>query len=269
MRIIYCAVSTRLAVFRPSTFPHTAWWLSTRPAVHRTHAVASDSDLLARELLLKCRTARGALDQGPADMAGTAWDSVWPGPVLWWVSRLDRQKPSTDPVLAPRTLSIALQTLVDWLHQNGPERRSSALCLWFAEESVHLAELGGYPNPARNDVDPLSHLEWCIAQRPISAIRDLLSKSQEQFHLQKKKGSAAETAFCSDILARAMSWSSLPASLLPQGAPLTGVPAHWSAWCEERCRRHGDDSLWRTVDRVIRASAIALVQQERELEGVY
>jgi hypothetical protein len=262
LRLLYCAASTHLAISHPSVFPQKAGRPDARPAVHLAYAATRGSEALIRDILIKYDAVRASLAPERTETADPTWNAMWPGPVLWWAARLDRRKPSDARSGSPAPLT-ALRTLVAWLHRNNPERGQSALRLWFAEESVHLAALGGYSNPARNDADPLSHLAWCVRQRPTTVIRDLLDKSEEQFHLQTGKGPAAATDFCAGLLARAVSWGSLPAPLLPRGAPLTAVPSHWSSWCRARSRRNGDERLWPEVSHMTRASAVRLIQQER------
>jgi hypothetical protein len=265
MRLLYCAVSTHLALGGRPGFPQDAWWCSTDPAVHLDHAVTRDSEALIRDLSVKCHTARTSASPARATEADAAGHTPGPGPVLWWAARLDRQRGAAGPAPELADVPTVCRALVDWLHRNRPGLGISALRLWFAEESVHLAVLGGYTNPARNDVDPLSHLAWALRQRPTTVIRDLLDKSREQFHLRKSRGGrAAQTALCTGLLARAVSWSGLPASL-PPGAPRTAVPAHWAAWCREVESRGGDEGLWPAASEALRRSAVALVQRERDL----
>jgi hypothetical protein len=226
--------------------------------------VTRDSEALIQDLSVKCRTARTSPSPERAVEADAAGHTPWPGPVLWWAARLDRQRDAAGPAPEAAGVPIACRALVDWLHGNRPDEGISALRLWFAEESVHLAALGGYTNPARNDVDPLSHLAWALRQRPTTVIRDLLDKSREQFHLRESRGGrAAQTALCTGLLARVVSWGGLPAAP-PPGAPRTAVPAHWSAWCREVLGRGGDERLWRAASEALRRSAVALVQRERD-----
>ncbi len=78
-------------------------------------------------------------------------------------------------------LALQLTALVDVLWQQVVGAPANVLFVVFTSESVYLAELGGYANPARNSVDPSVHHGWAAAQSLDTVRDDLIEKYNLQF----------------------------------------------------------------------------------------
>jgi len=81
------------------------------------------------------------------------------------------------------------------------------LAAWFTHESLHLAKLGGYAVPARNSLEPATHMQWALSVPFTTVIADLKEKYRLQFdRLATERDHSQVYHFCAESLARMATW---------------------------------------------------------------
>ncbi len=101
---------------------------------------------------------------------------------------------------------------------------NNPLRLWYAFESTHLAELGGYELQERNELNPSVHLNWARSAPQYGIITDLIVKYRLQAeHQYKQSGLEGLKQFYSSSSARLAAWAA-------KGEPI--VPSAYAQKCE-------------------------------------
>lgn len=248
----YSAASIHIALSHQGLLPRAPWWSSTDPDVHLGHARNRDAEGLADDLVMKYRLV--------AERAS----ETDPGPFLSWFQHTIAGLGTSSelPMAKVRGLMANIpQEVLAWTRRS-PRPGAAVFLLWYADESVRLAQLGGYSNPARNDIDPRPHLEWAARTPLVTVIRDLVAKAREQYERRQHVDEAECLRYTAQTLARAVAWGGVPPSLRSEISVAT--PVAWEAWCLAQHRDHGMDLLGIQLARIVRATALALIDMERE-----
>jgi len=128
------------------------------------------------------------------------------------------------------------------------------LCAWFTHESLHLAELGGYAVPARNSLEPATHMRWALSVPFTTVIADLKEKVRLQFdRLAPERDQARLYNFCAGTLARMATWGvGTTTSAAPSIDPANYVSVFVSL---------GKDGIWKLLeDRLMRMASALVVK---------
>ncbi|MDQ7903672.1 hypothetical protein RB614_03970 [Phytohabitans sp. ZYX-F-186] len=136
---------------------------------------------------------------------------------------------------------------------------TGVLRLLYASESVELARMGGYSNPAANMTDAAAHLAWA-GQRPYwQVIQDLKSKHRFQFDRQRRLDPASWPEHSASTATRLAQWGQTPDDLRSVPSAVTS----WATVCDRAGREGGPDGVWFLLDRLIRYTATGLLGRAR------
>lgn len=144
--------------------------------------------------------------------------------------------------------------IFDFTHPN--EGGNRLLCIWFTNESLHLAKLGGYTNPARNSPVPSVHMQWALSVHFATVIEDIKEKYHLQFdRLYDNRDKGEFLDFCSDSSARLASWGVGYTSRLKPSVD----PAHYRSQYATLINEADVEGVWKQLKNRIEMIASALV----------
>lgn len=248
----YSAASIQLAVAHHAVLPPTPWWSSTNPDLHLNHAQYRESTSLANDLTTKYQQVAQRVPR------------IAPGLLLPWFARMVPGFPVSELAAAEdHELAVSIpQEVLSWTRRF-PARGAAIFLLWFTDESLHLAHLGGYSNPARNDTNPQGHLDWAARTPLVTVIRDLVAKTREQYERRQHIDETEFLRYTARTLARTVAWGGIPQSMRTEISD--AAPATWESWCSTQYREQGAEWLWTIFDRTIRATALTLIKAERAM----
>jgi hypothetical protein len=130
------------------------------------------------------------------------------------------------------------------------------LCIWFTQESLKLANLGGYAVQARNSPKPSVHMRWALNTHFATVIEDLKDKYRQQFdRLYSNRNKAEFLDFCSESSARLASWGVGYTSRLKPSLD----PANYRSQYASLVKTRAVEGIWKQIEDRLRKISGALV----------